>query len=110
METTTQMVNLAIKLAIHDEASTTRNKWLTLDVWKTIISYNHNLDDEHGFSMNTLTRAVKLFGSAVNSKEVSGGGNSTGGHLSCTFLIKYDKKDGKKSGTDDHVRFLLLVS
>ena len=50
-----------------NEASTTRNKWLTLEGWKTII-YHYYLDDELSFSMNRLKWAVKLFGSAVNSK------------------------------------------
>ena len=104
MSITTQVVNLAIT-AIHDEVSTTRNKWLTLEAWKTIIYHYYDLDDELGFSMNILTRAVKLFGSIVDSKMSAG--NSTGVHLRTHFFIKYDK-DGKKTGTDQ-VRFLLLA-
>ena len=64
---TTQMVNSAIT-ATHDEACTTTNKWLTLEAWKTIIYHFYDLDDELGFSMNTLTTAVKLFDSIVDSK------------------------------------------
>jgi hypothetical protein len=104
MSVTTQMVNSAIS-TMRDEASTTRNKWLTLDAWKTILYHYYDFDDELGFTMNTLTRAVKRFGSIVESK-VSGG-NSTGVHLRIHSFIKYDK-DGKKSGTD-RVRFLLLA-
>jgi hypothetical protein len=33
---TTKIVKSAIK-AIRDEATTTRNKWLTLEAWKTIV-------------------------------------------------------------------------
>ena len=104
MPVTAQMANLAIT-AIHDEASTTRNKWLTLEAWKTILYHYYDLDDELGFSMNILTRAVNLFGSTVTSK-VSGG-NSTGVHLRIHSFVKHDKH-GKISGTD-HVRFLLLA-
>jgi hypothetical protein len=104
MSVTAQMVNSAITV-IRDEAPTTRNKWLTLEAWKTILYHCYDLDDELGFSMNTLVRAVKLFGSAVDSKVR--GGNSTGVHLRTQFLVKHDK-DGKKSGTDQ-VRFLLLA-
>ena len=57
MPITTQMVNLAIT-PIHDEATTTRNIWMTLEAWKTIIYQYYDLDDELGFTMNTLTRAV----------------------------------------------------
>ena len=84
MSVTTQMVNSAIT-ATHDEASTTRNKWLTLEAWKTIIYHYYNLDDELGFTMNTLTRAVKLFGSAVNSKVSAR--NSTGLYLRTHFSL-----------------------
>ena len=52
MSITTQMVNSAIT-AIHDKASTTRNKWLTLEAWKTTIYHYYDLDDELGFSINT---------------------------------------------------------
>ena len=104
MSITSQMVNLAIT-TIHDEAPTTRDKWLTLEAWKTILYHYYDLDDELGFSMNILTRAVKLFGSIVDSKVSTG--NSTGVHLRTHYFIKYDK-DGKKSGTD-RVRFLLLA-
>jgi hypothetical protein len=55
--------------------------------------------------MNTLVRAVKLFGRAVDSKVR--GGNSTGVHLCTQFLVKCNK-DGKKPGIY-RARFLLLA-
>ena len=68
------------------------NKWLTLEA-STIIYHCYNLDEELGFSMNTLTRVIKLFGgtSAMNSK-VSGG-NSTGVHLHTHGFVKYEKNE-----------------
>jgi hypothetical protein len=93
MSVTTKMVKSAIT-TMRDEASTTTNKWLTLEAWKTILYHYYGLDDELGFSMNTLTRAVKLFGSIVDSK-VSGG-NSTGVHFRIQHFIKHDK-DGTAS-------------
>jgi hypothetical protein len=104
MSVTTQMVNSAIA-AMRDEANTTSNKWLTLEAWKTILYHYYDLDDELGFSMNILTRAVKLFGSVVDHKVR--GGNSTRVHLRLKSFVKYDK-DGQKAGTEK-VRFLLLA-
>ena len=88
MSVTTQMVKSAIT-AMWEQETTTRNKWLTLEAWKTILYHYYDLDDELGFTMNTLTKAVKLFGSIVDSK-VSGG-NSTGVHFRTQYFIKYDK-------------------
>ena len=104
MSVTAQMVKSALT-TMRDEASTTTNKWLTLEARKTILYHYYDLDDELGFSMNTLTRAVKLFGSIVDSK-VSGG-NSTGVHFRMHSFIKCNK-DGEKLGSD-RVRFLLLT-
>jgi hypothetical protein len=104
MSVTAQMVKSALT-TMRDEASRTTNKWLTLEARKTILYHCHDLDDELGFSMNTLTRAVELFGSIVDSK-VSGG-NSTGVHFRMHSFIKCNK-DGEKSGSD-RVRFLLLT-
>jgi hypothetical protein len=60
MSVTPNVVHSAIT-AIHDEAaSTTRNKLMTLDAWKTAMRHCYDLDDEMGSSMNTLTRAVLL--------------------------------------------------
>ena len=82
---TAQMVNSAIT-AMRDEASTTTNKWLTLKAWKTILYHYYDLDDELGFSVNAFTRAVKLFGSIVESKVSAG--NSTGVHFRTQYFIK----------------------
>jgi hypothetical protein len=65
--------------------------------------------------MNTLTRAVELFGIIVDSKVCGGGefyrspaaSSRTRRHLN--HFSKYDKDDGKTSGAD-RVRFLLIVS
>jgi hypothetical protein len=103
---TSQMVNSAIT-AMRDEANTTSNKWLTLEAWKTILYHYYDLDDPLGFSMNILTRAVKLFGSAVDSKFYRSPASSRTRHLN--HFSKYDKDDGKTSGAD-RVRFLLLLS
>jgi hypothetical protein len=78
MSVTRNVVHSAIT-AIHDEASTTRNKWMTLDAWKTIMYHYYDLYDQLGFSLKTLTRAVKLLGATVDSKVC--GGNSTGVHI-----------------------------
>jgi hypothetical protein len=84
------------KTAIQDEASTRRNKWMTPDAcgWKTAMCHCHDSDDEMGFNVNTLTRAVKLFGTKADSKVR--GGNSTGVHLCLQFFVRHDK-NGKKS-------------
>jgi hypothetical protein len=103
MSVTSDVVHSAI-MAIHDEASTTRNKWMTLDAWKTALHHCYDLDDEMGFSRNTLARAVELFGAEVDFQV--NGGNTTGVHLCLKSFVEYDK-DGKKSGTQ-RVRFLLL--
>jgi hypothetical protein len=58
-----------------------------------------------GFSVNLLTRALKLIGSSVDLKVCQG--NTTGVHLRSQYFVKYDT-NGKKSGTD-RVRFLLLT-
>jgi hypothetical protein len=69
----------------------------------TVVCHHCDLDDELGFSVNTLTRAAKLFdGGTVNSKVP--GGNSTGVHLCTHGFVKHDK-DRKTLGTDQ-VRFL----
>jgi hypothetical protein len=101
---TTQTINSAIT-AIRDEESTTRNKWFTLEAWKTIIHHYYDLDDQLGFSLNTLTRAVRLFGSATDSKVRQG--NTTGVHLRTQAFVKRNKY-GKKLVTD-RFRFLLLT-
>jgi hypothetical protein len=93
MSVTAQMVNPAIT-AIHDKASTTRNKLLTLEAWTTVLYHCCNLEDQLGFSMSTLTRGVKLFGSIIDSK-VSGG-NSSGVHFCIHHFNKCDK-DGRPS-------------
>jgi hypothetical protein len=49
MSVTRDVVHSAMT-AIHDEASTTRNKWMTLDAWKTTMYHYYDLDDEMGFS------------------------------------------------------------
>jgi hypothetical protein len=104
MSATRNVVHSAIT-AIHDEVSTTRNKWMTLDAWKTIMYHYYDFDDEMGFSLATLTRAVKLFGAGVDFKVNAG--NSTGVHLvRLKSFVKYDK-NGKMSGAQ-RVRFLLL--
>jgi hypothetical protein len=69
---------------MREEASTTRNKWLTLEAWRTILYHYYDLHDQLGFSLNTLTRAVKLLGAAVDSKVC--GGNSTGVHIFACIL------------------------
>ncbi len=96
MSVTTQSVNSTIT-AIWDEESTMRNKWLTLEAWKTILYHYYDLDDQVGFSLNTLTRAVRLFGSATDSKVRQG--NTTGVHLWMQAFVKRNK-NGKKLGTD----------
>jgi hypothetical protein len=53
---TTQMVKSAIT-ATWEQETTTRNKWLTLEVWKTILYHYYDIEDVIGLSMNTLTRA-----------------------------------------------------
>jgi hypothetical protein len=95
MSVTRNVVHSAIT-AIHDEASTTRNKWMMLDAWKTIMYHYYDLDDEMGFIRNTLTRALKLFGTEVDPKVC--GGNATGVHRLRLNLVEHDK-NGKKSGT-----------
>jgi hypothetical protein len=92
-------------MAITDKESRTRNKWLTLEAWKTIIYYYYDLDDQLGFSLNTLTRAERLFGSAIDSTVRQG--NTTGVHLRTQAFVKHNK-NGKKLGTD-RFRFLLLT-
>jgi hypothetical protein len=105
MSVTTHMVNSAIA-AMRDEANTTRNKWLTLEAWKTILYHSYDLDDAIGFHMKPLTRAVKLFGVIVDSKFYRSRASST---LHLHHFSKYDKDDGKKSGAG-RVRFLLILS
>jgi hypothetical protein len=104
MSVSTQTVNSAIT-AIQDEEPRTRNKWLTLDAWKTIIYPHYDLDDQLGFSLNTLTRDMRLFGSASDSTVRQG--NTTGVHLRTQAFVKHNK-NGKKIGTD-RFRFLLLT-
>jgi hypothetical protein len=103
MSVTRDVVHSAI-MAIHDEASMTRNKWMTLDAWKTVLHHYYDLDDEMGFSRNTLARAVKLFGAEVDFQV--NGGNTTGVHLCLKSFVEHNK-DGKQSGAQ-RVRFLLL--
>jgi hypothetical protein len=76
---------------------------LTLEAWKTIIYHYYNLDDQLGFSLNTLTMAVRLFGSATDSTVRQG--NTTGVHLQTQAFVKRNK-NGKKLGMD---RFRLLL-
>jgi hypothetical protein len=104
MSVTPQIVYSAIT-AIRNEAYTTHNKWMTLDAWKTIMFHYYDFDDDMGFSVNTLTRAVKTFGTEVESKVSQG--NTTGVHLRLKFFVEYDQ-NGEKSGTQK-VRFLLLT-
>jgi hypothetical protein len=85
MSVTSKIVNSAIT-AIGDEATTTRNKWLTLEAWKTILYHYYDLDDQLGFNINLLTKAVRLFGSSVDSKVSLG--NETGVHLRTQYLVK----------------------
>ncbi len=101
---TAKNVKSAIK-TIGEEATTTKNKWLTLEAWKTIVYHYYDLDNELGFYINLLTRALKLFGSSIDSNVCLG--NLTGVHLCTQYFVKYDT-NGKKSGTD-RVRFLLLT-
>jgi hypothetical protein len=82
MSVTTKIVKSAIT-AIRDEATTTRNKWLTLEAWKTIVYHYYDFDDELGFNINLLTRALKLIGSSVDLKVCQG--NTTGVHLCSQF-------------------------
>jgi hypothetical protein len=82
--------------AIRNEASTTRNKWMTLDAWKTIMCHYFDLDAQLGFERHCLTRALKLFGTDVDSKVYQG--NTTGVHLRLKSFVEYDE-NGKKSGT-----------
>ena len=112
MSVTTKIVKSAIK-AIQDEATTMRNKqattmrnkWLTLEAWKTIIYHYYDFDNELGFDINLLTRALKLFGSSIDSNVCLG--NLTGVHLRTQYFVKY-ATNGTKSGTD-RVRCLLLT-
>ena len=65
----------------------------------------YDLDDQAGFSLNTLTRAMRLFGSATDSKVRQG--NTTGVHLRTQAFVERDK-NGKNLGID-RFRFLLLT-
>jgi hypothetical protein len=96
MSVTTKILKSAVT-AIRDEATTTRNKWLTLEAWRTIIYHYYDFDDDMGFSVNLLTRALKLIGSSVDLKVCQG--NTTGVHLRSQYFVKYNT-NGKKSGTD----------
>ncbi len=87
MSVTTKIVKSAIK-AIRDEATTTRNKWLTLEAWKTIVYHYYDFDNELGFDINLLTGALKLFGSSIDSNVCLG--NLTGVHLRTQYFVKYD--------------------
>jgi hypothetical protein len=78
---------------------------MTLDAWKTIMTHYFDLDDQLGCEINCLIRALKLFGTDVDSKVCQG--NVTGVHLRLKYFVEYDK-NGKKSGTQK-VRLLLLT-
>jgi hypothetical protein len=93
MSVTRNVVHSAIT-AIHDEASTTRNKWMTPDAWKTAMCHYYDSVDEMGFSLTTLTRAVELFGAWVDFKVNRE--NSTGVHLRLKSFVECDK-NGKIS-------------
>jgi hypothetical protein len=105
MSVTTQCVNAAIK-AIRDKESMTRNKWLTLEAWKAILYHYSDLDDQVGFSLNNLTGAVRLFGSATDSKVHQG--NTMGVHLRTQAFVERGK-NGKRLRID-WFRFLLLTN
>ena len=103
MSVTTQIVNSAVN-AIREERIPTRNKWLTVEAWRTILYYYYDLDDQFGFTINRFIRAIKMFGTAVESNVFLG--NCTGVHLRTQYFVKYGK-DGKKS--TERVMFLLLA-
>jgi hypothetical protein len=63
------MVSSAI-IVIREEATTTSDEWL--EAWKTVLHHFCDSDDELGLRMKTLTAAVMLFGSAVESKVSAG--------------------------------------
>jgi hypothetical protein len=67
-----QMVNSAITM-IREEASTTTNKWLTLEAWTTIFYQHYDLDDEPSSTMIALTRAANFVGS-IDDSNVRGEG------------------------------------
>jgi hypothetical protein len=70
---TRDVAHSAITAIREDEASmTTRNKCMTLGAWKTVMCCCCDSDDEMGLSMITLTPAVHMFGTEVDSKCAEG--------------------------------------